>query len=40
MGTAIAKLLGEDPDLQIAEDLQRFKESIEAGVYSHGSRPQ
>ena len=31
LGTAVAKLLGEDPDLKIADDLQRFKESMEAG---------
>lgn len=31
LGTAVAKLFGEDPDLKIAEDLQRFKESMEAG---------
>jgi uncharacterized membrane protein len=38
IGTAIAKLIGEDPDLQIAEDLQRFKESMEAGLYSESGR--
>jgi uncharacterized membrane protein len=31
LGTALAKLFGEDPDLKIAEDLQRFKESMDAG---------
>ena len=31
LGTAVAKLLGEDPELKIVEDLQRFKESMEAG---------
>ena len=31
IGTAVAKLLGEDPDLKIADDLQRFKESMETG---------
>ena len=30
LGTAVAKLIGEDPDLKIADDLQRFKESMEA----------
>ena len=38
LGTAVAKLLGEDPELKIADDLQRFKESMEAGkahVSSH-----
>lgn len=38
VGTVIAKLVGEDPDSQIAEDLQRFKHSIESGTYSHGER--
>jgi uncharacterized membrane protein len=40
IGAAIAKLLGEDPNSQIAEDLRRFKESMETGVYSHGSHRQ
>ena len=31
LGTAIAKLIGEDPDRKIGDDLQRFKESMEAG---------
>jgi uncharacterized membrane protein len=31
LGTAVAKLIGQDPDLKIADDLQRFKESMEAG---------
>lgn len=38
LGTAIAKLLGEDPDSMIARDLQRFKETMEAGVYSGTQR--
>lgn len=33
LGAAVAKLLGEDPDHKIGQDLQRFKESMEAGVY-------
>lgn len=33
LGAAVAQLLGEDPDSKIAQDLQRFKESMEAGVY-------
>ncbi|ALA59224.1 SRPBCC family protein [Nitrospira moscoviensis] len=33
LGAALAKLLGEDPESKIAQDLQRFKESMEAGVY-------
>jgi uncharacterized membrane protein len=40
IGTAIAKLLGEDPDSQIEGDLQRFKESMETGVFSHGDGHQ
>jgi uncharacterized membrane protein len=32
LGTAVAKLIGQDPDLKIADDLQRFKESMEAGT--------
>jgi uncharacterized membrane protein len=31
VGAAIAKLLGEDPEQQISEDLQRFKQLMEAG---------
>ncbi|HJT22541.1 MAG TPA: SRPBCC family protein [Nitrospira sp.] len=33
VGAAVAKILGEDPDAKIAQDLQRFKETMEAGVY-------
>jgi uncharacterized membrane protein len=31
LGVAVAKLLGEEPDLQIREDLRRFKQSMETG---------
>jgi uncharacterized membrane protein len=31
LGTAVAKIIGQDPDLKITEDLQRFKEFMEAG---------
>jgi uncharacterized membrane protein len=31
LGTAVARLIGEDPDRKIGDDLQRFKESMEAG---------
>ncbi len=31
LGTAVAKFIGQDPDLKIADDLQRFKESMESG---------
>jgi uncharacterized membrane protein len=34
LGTAIAKWSGEDPEIQLAEDLQRFKEQMETGVSS------
>jgi uncharacterized membrane protein len=37
LGTAVAKLIGQDPDLKIADDLQRFKESMEAGTYSRAT---
>jgi len=32
LGTAVAKWIGEDADSKIAEDLQRFKEKMEAGL--------
>jgi uncharacterized membrane protein len=38
LGTAVAKLIGQDPELKIADDLQRFKESMEAGSYSQTNR--
>jgi uncharacterized membrane protein len=31
LGTAVAKFIGQDPDSKVADDLQRFKESMEAG---------
>jgi uncharacterized membrane protein len=31
LGAAVAKIIGQDPDLKITEDLQRFKEFMEAG---------
>jgi uncharacterized membrane protein len=31
LGAAVAKLFGEEPDIQIAEDLRRFKRLIETG---------
>jgi uncharacterized membrane protein len=34
LGTAVAKFIGQDPESKIADDLQRFKESMEAGSYS------
>jgi uncharacterized membrane protein len=38
LGAAIAKLIGEDPEHKIAEDLRRFKQTMEAGVQT-GSSP-
>ena len=39
LGTALAKLLGEEPSQQIREDLRRFKQMMEIGevVRSEGS---
>jgi uncharacterized membrane protein len=34
LGTAMARFIGQDPDSKIMGDLQRFKESLEAGSYS------
>lgn len=34
LGAAVAKWFGEDPNSKIAADLQRFKEEMEAGVFS------
>lgn len=31
LGAAVSKFIGQDPDFKIADDLQRFKESMEAG---------
>lgn len=31
LGAVVARLLGDDPDRQVAEDLRRFKASMEAG---------
>jgi uncharacterized membrane protein len=38
IGASVAKWLGEDPDDKIAQDLQRFKESIESGLHLSMSR--
>lgn len=35
LGTAVAKWFGEDPNTKLAEDLQRFREQMETGVFSH-----
>lgn len=34
LGGAVAKWFGEDPNMKIATDLQRFKEEMETGVFS------
>lgn len=31
LGAVVAKFIGQDPEFKIADDLQRFKESMEAG---------
>ena len=31
LGAAVARLFGEDPSVQISEDLQRFKHLMETG---------
>lgn len=31
VSTAVAKILGEEPDIQVREDLRRFKQILEAG---------
>ena len=31
LGAAVAKLLGEEPDVQVRDDLRRFKQMLEAG---------
>ena len=40
LGMAVAKLFGEEPDIQVREDLQRFKASMESGATSTaGAQP-
>lgn len=39
-GAAVAKWFGEDPNTKIAEDLQRFKEEMETGVFSQAGGKQ
>jgi len=34
LGALVAKIFGEDPQEKIEEDLQRFKESMEAPTLS------
>ncbi|MFC4456475.1 SRPBCC family protein [Deinococcus sonorensis] len=35
LGAAVAKLFGEEPSQQIAEDLQKFKQTFESGPTKH-----
>lgn len=37
LGQAVARLFGEEPGIQVREDLRRFKESMESGAESTGS---
>lgn len=39
LGAAVAKLFGEEPSLQIADDLQRFKEVMETGEFLKSEAP-
>jgi len=34
LGSAAAKLAGDDPGRQVADDLRRFKQVMEAGEFS------
>jgi uncharacterized membrane protein len=38
LGAAIAKLFGEEPSQQVAEDLRRFKQVMEAGEVASTAR--
>ena len=40
VGARISKMLGEDPEVMIREDLQRFKELMETGSVSSTSSKQ
>lgn len=40
IGTTIAKWLGEDPRIQLAEDLRRFKEQMELGTLFHAGHQE
>ncbi len=39
LGAAVAKLFGEEPSQQIADDLQRFKEVMETGEFLKSEEP-
>lgn len=40
VGSAIAQLFGEEPSIQVKEDLQRFKQLMETGQILTGDRPR
>ena len=40
LGAAVAKLLGEEPSKQVAEDLRRFKQVMDSGDVMASSRPR
>ena len=39
VGAAVAKLLGEEPSKQVADDLRRFKQVMDSGDVAAGARP-
>lgn len=39
LGAVIATLFGEEPQLQVEDDLQRLKKLLEAGALSEGTQP-
>jgi uncharacterized membrane protein len=39
LGAAVARLFGEEPSRQVAEDLRRFKQVMEAGEVAGAARP-
>ncbi len=39
VGVAVAKLLGEEPSKQVADDLRRFKQVMDSGDVMAGARP-
>jgi uncharacterized membrane protein len=39
LGAALAKLFGEEPELQVREDLRRFKQLMEAGELAVSENP-
>jgi uncharacterized membrane protein len=39
LGAAVAKLLGEEPSKQVADDLRRFKQVMDSGDVAAGARP-